>query len=374
MRSRISPRLVPVAVMPWLRRPTTAPCRVRRGGDQSGDACRKLLGAAGVVDLGRRDALHPGMHMENRLHPGMALVDHPVLDRVDRDAPRLDSRGDDVTPGLLEAGLVDAARAPLPVAGARHPVSRPDAGPAPPADLEPSEIASSLGSPRMRRVSRRTGRLDELGLLPAPFPIEELLDERDLRHISRLYGIGGLIQNRRSSLRAERFPYERQWLEERVARMREVIRNGLRDRRRGRAAARALGCRARQGSGDGGFRSRGQGGDGCSGRQPRRPAAAASLPTQVARDVRGRVGRAGRRASRRAPRDVSAARPRACERRLVLPACGESGAARLPFAPAGLRRAHTGHTSHRTPPPSSRPDELNGLDPYRLTNEYKAAA
>jgi hypothetical protein len=35
-------------------------------------------------------------------------------------------------------------------------------------------------------------RLDALGLLPAPFPIEELLDEQDLRHIKRLYGIGGL--------------------------------------------------------------------------------------------------------------------------------------------------------------------------------------
>jgi ribulose-5-phosphate 4-epimerase/fuculose-1-phosphate aldolase len=27
---------------------------------------------------------------------------------------------------------------------------------------------------------------------PAPFPIEQLLDERDLRHVKRLYGIGGL--------------------------------------------------------------------------------------------------------------------------------------------------------------------------------------
>jgi ribulose-5-phosphate 4-epimerase/fuculose-1-phosphate aldolase len=35
-------------------------------------------------------------------------------------------------------------------------------------------------------------RLDELGLLPAPFPDDELVDERDLRHIKRLYGLGGL--------------------------------------------------------------------------------------------------------------------------------------------------------------------------------------
>ena len=35
-------------------------------------------------------------------------------------------------------------------------------------------------------------QLDELGLLPAPFPVEDLVDERDLRHIKRLYGLGGL--------------------------------------------------------------------------------------------------------------------------------------------------------------------------------------
>jgi len=35
-------------------------------------------------------------------------------------------------------------------------------------------------------------RLDRLGLLPAPFPVEELVTPRDLRHIKRLYSIGGL--------------------------------------------------------------------------------------------------------------------------------------------------------------------------------------
>ena len=34
--------------------------------------------------------------------------------------------------------------------------------------------------------------MGDLDLLPAPFPIEELLDEQDLRHVKRLYGIGGL--------------------------------------------------------------------------------------------------------------------------------------------------------------------------------------
>jgi len=47
-------------------------------------------------------------------------------------------------------------------------------------------------------------RLDELGLLPAPFPVEELVDERDLRHIKRLYGIGGLSYGNLSARKDER--------------------------------------------------------------------------------------------------------------------------------------------------------------------------
>ena len=56
-------------------------------------------------------------------------------------------------------------------------------------DLEP-ELWD--GDAQHREIQRAGARLDELGLLPAPFPIEELLDERDLRHVKRLYGIGGL--------------------------------------------------------------------------------------------------------------------------------------------------------------------------------------
>ena len=41
-------------------------------------------------------------------------------------------------------------------------------------------------------ISEAGVRMGDLDLLPAPFPIEELLDERDLRHVMRLYGIGGL--------------------------------------------------------------------------------------------------------------------------------------------------------------------------------------
>jgi ribulose-5-phosphate 4-epimerase/fuculose-1-phosphate aldolase len=39
----------------------------------------------------------------------------------------------------------------------------------------------------------RAGRaLEDLDLLPAPFPIADILDKRDLRHVDLLYGIGGL--------------------------------------------------------------------------------------------------------------------------------------------------------------------------------------
>jgi ribulose-5-phosphate 4-epimerase/fuculose-1-phosphate aldolase len=49
----------------------------------------------------------------------------------------------------------------------------------------------------------RTGqRLAELDLLPAPWPIEELLSPADLRHVSRLFGIGGLSYGNASARHA----------------------------------------------------------------------------------------------------------------------------------------------------------------------------
>jgi ribulose-5-phosphate 4-epimerase/fuculose-1-phosphate aldolase len=56
-------------------------------------------------------------------------------------------------------------------------------------DLEPE----LWGGDEITESIRTAGRaIDALGLLPAPFPIEDLLDERDLRHVKLLYGIGGL--------------------------------------------------------------------------------------------------------------------------------------------------------------------------------------
>ena len=48
------------------------------------------------------------------------------------------------------------------------------------------------GDDQTRHIERAGEQLDRLDLLPAPFPIEELLSERDLRHVKLLYGIGGL--------------------------------------------------------------------------------------------------------------------------------------------------------------------------------------
>jgi ribulose-5-phosphate 4-epimerase/fuculose-1-phosphate aldolase len=56
-------------------------------------------------------------------------------------------------------------------------------------DLEPELWSGDAQTASLAAAGRR---LDELGLLPAPFPVEELVDERDLRHIKRLYGLGGL--------------------------------------------------------------------------------------------------------------------------------------------------------------------------------------
>jgi ribulose-5-phosphate 4-epimerase/fuculose-1-phosphate aldolase len=42
-------------------------------------------------------------------------------------------------------------------------------------------------------------KLDEMNLLPAPFPLERYLSERDMRQLKKLYGIGGLSYGNLSS-------------------------------------------------------------------------------------------------------------------------------------------------------------------------------
>ncbi|MDQ1455917.1 MAG: hypothetical protein QOH28_1537, partial [Actinomycetota bacterium] len=48
------------------------------------------------------------------------------------------------------------------------------------------------GDDETAQMSRAGRALDALDLVPAPFPIEEILDKRELRHVQLLYGIGGL--------------------------------------------------------------------------------------------------------------------------------------------------------------------------------------
>lgn len=55
------------------------------------------------------------------------------------------------------------------------------------------------GDETTRQISWAGKQLDGMGLLPAAFPIDEYLSERDLRHVKRLYGIGGLSYGNLSS-------------------------------------------------------------------------------------------------------------------------------------------------------------------------------
>lgn len=48
------------------------------------------------------------------------------------------------------------------------------------------------GDERTKQLMEAGAWLNRMDLLPAPFPIAELLDERDMSHVRRLFGIGGL--------------------------------------------------------------------------------------------------------------------------------------------------------------------------------------
>lgn len=56
-------------------------------------------------------------------------------------------------------------------------------------DLEPELWDGDENTVELADAGRR---MDELDLLPAPFPVHEFLSERDLRHVMRLYQVGGL--------------------------------------------------------------------------------------------------------------------------------------------------------------------------------------
>jgi ribulose-5-phosphate 4-epimerase/fuculose-1-phosphate aldolase len=67
-------------------------------------------------------------------------------------------------------------------------------------DLEP-ELWD--GDDITRELGEAGKRLDDLDLLPAPFPVHEFLSERDLRHVMRLYQVGGLSYGNLSARKDE---------------------------------------------------------------------------------------------------------------------------------------------------------------------------
>ena len=61
-----------------------------------------------------------------------------------------------------------------------------------------------MRSPKRSAAAGR--RLDRMNVLPTPFPIEDLLDPRELTHLRRLFGLGGLSYGNLSVRRdAKRF-------------------------------------------------------------------------------------------------------------------------------------------------------------------------
>ncbi len=68
-------------------------------------------------------------------------------------------------------------------------------------DLEPELWKGDEITEEVIEAGRRLGDLD---LLPSPFPIEDILDEREIRYVKRLYGIGGLSYGNLSARKDER--------------------------------------------------------------------------------------------------------------------------------------------------------------------------
>jgi ribulose-5-phosphate 4-epimerase/fuculose-1-phosphate aldolase len=66
--------------------------------------------------------------------------------------------------------------------------------------------ALRAGDDVTRQITRAGQQLAALDLLPAAFPIEEILSDRDLRHVKLLYGIGGLSYGNVSARRRDLEP------------------------------------------------------------------------------------------------------------------------------------------------------------------------
>jgi len=60
------------------------------------------------------------------------------------------------------------------------------------------------GNDITRKMVLSGKKLDEMNLLPAPFPLENYLTKRDMRQLKKLYGIGGLSYGNLSSRHDEK--------------------------------------------------------------------------------------------------------------------------------------------------------------------------
>jgi ribulose-5-phosphate 4-epimerase/fuculose-1-phosphate aldolase len=65
----------------------------------------------------------------------------------------------------------------------------------------PEPLWQGDGLTQMMSLSGK--KLDEMNLLPAPFPLEEFVTDRDMRQLKKLYGIGGLSYGNLSCRRDE---------------------------------------------------------------------------------------------------------------------------------------------------------------------------
>jgi len=90
-----------------------------------------------------------------------------------------------VGPGLDDAEVCESAFGRLaPLASSRLVIAN---------DIR-TDLPASLwdGDEQTRQILHAGRALDNLNLLPAPFPLEQILAPRELRHVQLLYGIGGL--------------------------------------------------------------------------------------------------------------------------------------------------------------------------------------
>lgn len=65
------------------------------------------------------------------------------------------------------------------------------------------DLQDGVGDIVTARLAEAGQRLDQLGLLPAPFPLEGILGPRELRHVKMLFSVGGLSYGNLSARRDE---------------------------------------------------------------------------------------------------------------------------------------------------------------------------